>query len=392
MKYRLMIVVGEDSGDAHAARLVERLKELGDFEFFGVAGQKLRQSGVEAVVQADNLSVVGLPEIARSLPMFWKVFRKLKNEATARKPDAVILVDFPEFNLKLAKALKKRGLKIIYYISPQIWAWRKYRLSIIKNNVDLLLSILPFEKAWYEAHGFSKVEYVGNPLVRDVVPKMTKEEFCLRHGLNSTTPIVALLGGSRHKEIVRILPVLFETAEIMSRKNAEIQFVNALAPTRTEAEVEEAKEKVLRKFGSLKAKVITVHDKTYDALNAADVAAVTSGTATLETALIGTPLVVVYKTSWINYKLLRPLIDVPHFGLVNLIAKERVATELIQDEFTPENLANELFRLLDKKENQRMRARLRQIADSLGHGGASKRAAKVILEFLNQGESNQPKS
>jgi lipid-A-disaccharide synthase len=404
MKYRLMIVVGEASGDAHAAKLVEKLREIGDFEFFGATGQKLRQSGVETIVQSDKLSVVGLPEIARSLPMFWKVFQTLKNEAIARKPDAVILVDFPDFNLKLAKSLKKHGMRVIYYVSPQIWAWRKYRLATIKQSVDLLLSILPFEKEWYERHGFTKVEYIGHPLVQEVVPKTTKYEFCLRHGLNPDKPIIALLGGSRHKEIVQILPILFETAEIMFRKNEKLQFVNALATTRNKEEVKEAKMRVLKKHNfkieglstnnELKAKILTVQDETYDALNAADVAAVTSGTATLETALIGTPLVVVYKTSWINYKLLRPLIDVPHFGLVNLIAGERVATELIQDDFTPDNLANELFRLLDKEENQRMRMKLRQITDNLKtdsskHGSASTRAAEIICRFLAQKQATK---
>jgi len=404
MKYRLMIVVGEASGDVHAARLVERLREIGDFEFFGATGQKLRQSGVETIVQTDKLSIVGLPEIAKSLPTFWKVFQTLKNEAIARKPDAVVLVDFPDFNLKLAKSLKKHGMRVIYYISPQIWAWRKYRLTTIKRNVDLLLSILPFEKEWYERHGFTKIEYVGNPLVEEVVPKTTKHEFCLRHELNPNEPIIALLGGSRHKEIVRILPILLETAEIMFRKNEKLQFVNALATTRNEEEVEEAKIQVLKKHNSkikglrtdngLKAKILTVQNETYDVLNAADVAAVASGTATLETALIGTPLVVVYKTSWINYKLLRPLIDVPHFGLVNLIAGERVATELIQDDFTPDNLANELFRLLDKEENRRMRMKLRQITDNLKtasskHGSASTRAAEIICRFLTQKQATK---
>jgi lipid-A-disaccharide synthase len=382
MKYRLMLVVGEASGDAHAARLVRRLQEVGDFEFFGATGPSLREVGVETIVNADQLSVVGLPEIVRSIPMFWKAFQVLKNEAIIRKPDAVILVDFPDFNLRLAKALKKQGLKIIYYISPQIWAWRKYRLRTIKKNVDLLLSILPFEKAWYEQNGFSRVQYVGNPLIHDCLPKLNREEFCLKHDLDPNSPIVALLAGSRHKEIVRILPVLIETSEIMFRRNEKLQFVNALAPTRTEAEVEEAKKKIARKLGGLRANLLTVRNETYDVLNSADVAAVTSGTATLEAALIETPLVVVYKTSLINYKIFRPLIDVPHFALVNLIAGERIATELIQDDFTAENLANELFRLLDKEENQRMRRKLHQVAENLrsvGYVGA----AKTIYDFLS---------
>jgi lipid-A-disaccharide synthase len=168
-KYKIMIVAGEASGDAHAAKLVRALRESSpetNFEFFGATGKKMREAGVETVLESDNLSIVGLPEIARALPMFLKIFKKLKQSAIEKKPDAVILIDFPDFNLKLAKSLKKRGFKIIYYISPQLWAWREYRLKTVKSSVDLLLTILPFEKNWYQARGFEKIEYVGNPLAR----------------------------------------------------------------------------------------------------------------------------------------------------------------------------------------------------------------------------------
>jgi lipid-A-disaccharide synthase len=380
-----MVVAGEASGDAHASRVVRRLREIApetEFQFFGATGPALRESGVETIVEADNLSIVGLLEIGRALPMFWRAFRKLKRAAVERKADAVLLVDFPDFNLKLAKSLKKKGLKVVYYISPQLWAWRRYRIRTVRKYVDLLLAILPFEKDWYAERNVTHVEYVGNPLAKEIVSTATKEEFCARHGLDPKKPIVALLAGSRHKEITRILPVLLETAELMARKNPEIQFVNALALNRTFAEVEEAKEKVSRKYGRLNANVTTVRDETREALNAADVAAVTSGTATLETAIIGTPLAIVYKTSNLNYKLLRPLIDVPHFGLINLIARERLAVELIQDDFTPETLSAELFRLLEAETNQKMRARLQEVVETLGHGGAALRAARHILNLL----------
>jgi lipid-A-disaccharide synthase len=384
-KYKIMIVAGEVSGDAHAARLVNWIKKLlpeTDFEFFGSASQNLSDAGVEVIVNADDLAIVGLPEITRALPMFWNVFKKLKKEAKSRKPDAVVLVDFPDFNLKLAKSLKKQGFKIIYYISPQLWAWRKYRVKTIKKYVDLLLTILPFEKDWYEKQGISHVEYVGNPLAREVHSSLTKKEFCEKHHLNIEKPIIALLAGSRHKEITKILPTLLETVSLMSEKDSEIQFVIALVATRKIEEIEnsifEAKAKGLK----LPKTLITVKGETHEALNAADVAAVTSGTATLETAIIGTPMAIVYKTSPFNYKLLRPLITVEHFGLVNLIAQERLAKELIQDDFTKETLSEELFRLLEKHTNKKMRERLREVSDKLGHGGASKRAAEAILKIL----------
>lgn len=382
-----MIVAGEPSGDGHGAKLVSAMRDLApatDFDFFGAASHKMRAAGVEEIVNADDFSIVGLPEIAKALPMFWKDFQKLKRAAIERKPDAVILVDFPDFNLKLAKSLKKLGFKIIYYISPQLWAWRKYRAASIKKYVDLMLTILPFEKNWYARQGISHVEYVGNPTVREVHSTMTKEEFCVKYDLDATKPIISLLAGSRHKEIVRILPVLLETVAQMAQKIADLQFVIALASTRKKGEVEKAIEVVRHKGLKLPKVLITVQNATHDALNASDAAAVTSGTATLETAIIGTPLAIVYKTSKLNYELMRPLISVEHFGLINLIAEERLAKELIQDDFTVETLSKELFRLLEPETNRKMREKLKEVIEKLGHGGASKRAAGFILSELEK--------
>jgi len=384
-----MIVVGEVSGDTHAAKLVNALRELApdtDFEFFGTTSEKLREAGAETIVSADNLSIVGLPEIARALPMFWRMFQDLKKAADERKPDVVILVDFPDFNLKLAKALKKKGFRVIYYISPQLWAWRKYRAKTIENYVDLLLTILPFEKDWYQRRGIAHVQYVGNPLAGEVQPRGTKEEFCRKHNLDSSKQIIALLPGSRHKEIVRILPLMLETAALMTRENADLQFVIALPTTRKKSEVETAINQARQKKIKVPPNLLIVQNETHEAINAADVAAVTSGTATLETAIIGTPMAIVYKTSGFNYKLLRPLIDVEHFGLINLIAQESVAKELIQNEFTKESLSAELFRLLEPENNQKMRERLSEVTETLGHGGTAKKAARIVLEFLRNGK------
>jgi len=380
-----MLVAGEASGDAHAAKLVRALRETfpaSAFEFFGATGAKMREAGVETIIKADNLAIVGLPEIVRALPMFLKTFKTLKAAAIERKPDAVVLIDFPDFNLKLAKALKKQNLKIVYYISPQLWAWRRYRARTIKNSVDLLLTILPFEKDWYARRGIAQVRYVGNPLAGEVASAATKEQFCARHKLDETKPIISLLAGSRHKEVARILPPLLETAALMERVNQDLQFVVTLAPTRNFSEIEVAK----GKSSEVPKNLTIVKDETREALNASDAAAVTSGTATLETAILNVPMAIVYKTSALNYKLLRPIISVEHFGLVNLIARERLATELIQDDFTPDSLSAELFRLLEPATNKKMRERLREIVETLGKGGASKRAAEAIMNLLNEGK------
>lgn len=380
-----MLVAGEASGDQHAAELVRAFREKtpdADCEFFGATGAKMREAGVETVLNADNLSIVGLPEIARALPMFWDAFQTLKRCALDRKPDVVILIDFPDFNMKLAKTLKKQGLKIVYYISPQMWAWRKYRIKTIEKYVDLLLTILPFEKDWYARRGVAHVSYVGNPLAGEVTANSSRQEFCAKHNLDFEKPIVALLPGSRHKEIVRILPPMLETASLMREKNDGLQFVVALASARKLTEIETAIGQAEQKKLKLPEKLITVCGETREALNAADAAAVTSGTATLETAIIGTPMAIVYKTSRFNYAALRPLISVPHFGLINLIAEKRLAKEFIQSEFTPESLSRELFELLDAENNLQMREKLRETVETLGSGGASKRAASAILEFL----------
>ena len=369
-KKSVLIVAGEASGDLHAAKLVKELNALGSFSFFGSAGERMRSAGVEPTVRADGLAIVGLLEIGRALPMFWKVYKKLIAEAEAREAKLAILVDFPDFNMKLAKALKKRGLTVVYYISPQLWAWRKYRVNTVRKYVDLLISILPFEKDWYAKNGVMHVEYVGNPLAMEVHADSSKKEFCERHVLDPLRPIISLLPGSRGAEISRILPLLIETAQLMLAKRTELQFVMALPKGKMGRKIEAPTE------------VIWVAGETFDALNASEAAAITSGTATLEAGIIGTPMSIVYKTSAINYKLLRPLIDVEHFGLINLIAGKRVAAELIQDDFTPETLSAELFRLLDPSVNASVRAELASAADKLGHGGAAKRAAEVIMSLI----------
>jgi lipid-A-disaccharide synthase len=245
-----------------------------------------------------------------------------------------------------------------------------------------VISILPFEKAWYAEHGITNVEYVGSPLAREVHPTQDRTKFARLHGLDPGKPIVSLLPGSRHKEIVRILPVMLEAASRMLDADDGLQFVVAIGSAKNLIDVRSAIDHVSARGLSAHKNVIIVENETFNALNASDAAAVTSGTATLETGIIGTPMAIVYKTSAFNYKLLRPLIDVEHFGLINLIADERVARELIQDEFTAESLSDELFRLLDPETNRLVREKLNAAADKLGHGGASSRAALLILDRL----------
>lgn len=377
-KLNLMFVVGEPSGDSHAAKLIRELKILSpNIEFFGTTGEKMREIGVETIFSADDFSAVGLPEVLKTVPKFLKVLKKLKEIALERKPDAVVLVDFPEFNLKFAKSLRKLGFKVIYYISPQLWAWRKYRVRGIKRDVDLLLTILPFEKNWYAKQGIHHVEFVGNPLVGEVSVKLNRQEFCEKYNLDSEKTIITILAGSRYKEVERNLPILFQTILQMTEKNKDLQFVIPIAPTRKLSEFQNAK----AKFPNLQ-KIIFVENETWEAVASADVAVVKSGTSTLETAILGTPLVIIYKTSTFNWWTLGWLINVEHIGLVNLIAEKRLAKELLHTNFTADILEKELWNLLEPKNNQKMREELNKINEKLGNQNASLNAAKAIINFL----------
>ena len=379
-----MIVAGEPSGDAHAAALVKALREHAELDLFGATGPLMRDAGVATVVNSDELAIMGIVEVGRVLPKFLKAFRKLKATALERAPDAVVLVDWPEFNLRLASSLHRRGLKVIYYISPQLWAWRPRRVNKIKRDVDLLLSILPFEVDWYKQHDVDHVEFVGHPLSGEVKARYGREEFCRRNDLDPSRPIVSFLPGSRHKELQRILPPMLEAIELLQQTHPEVQPVVVLAPSRTETE---AREILSQKSRSRHIQL--VQGQTREALAASNAAAIASGTATLEAALLETPMVIVYKESHINWHTLGRLITVSHYGLVNLVAGEEIATELMQKDLTGENLTAKLSELLDPKTNQAMRERLHQVAHKLGEPGASSRAAQLILEFLTHGSHDQ---
>ena len=384
---RLMIVAGEPSGDAHAAALVRALRAEApqtQFEFFGATGAEMREAGVESIVRSDDLAIMGIVEVARVLPKFWRAYRALRQAATRRRPDAVVLVDWPEFNLRLARALHRSGLRVIYYISPQLWAWRSYRVRNIRRDVDLLLAILPFEPAWYEERNVEHVQFVGHPLAGEVYSQSTRAEFCVRHRLDATRPLIALLPGSRHKELERILPPMLDAISLLSKTRPDIQFVIALAPNRDLLEAQVHLDAAKRKGLPLPEALRIIQHETRETLSAADAAAVASGTATLEAAILGTPLVIVYRESPINWHTLGRLITAEHFGLVNLIAGERIVTELMQNELSGARLAEELNSLLDGRRNQALRARLRETTALLGAGQASQRAANSILSAVRE--------
>lgn len=385
-----MIVAGEPSGDAHAAKLVNALQQVEPevkWAFSGATGPLLRAAGVETVVRSDDLAIMGIMEVGRVFSKFWNAFKLLKKAALDTQPEAVVLVDWPEFNLRLARTLHKRGIKVIYYISPQLWAWRSYRRRSIRRDVDLVLSILPFEKEWYAERGIDQVEFVGHPLAGEVNAAYGREEFCRLLELDASRPIISLLPGSRLKELQRILPPMLDAAVVISRRRPDIQFVLVVAPSRQPHEAET----VLASHPAtveLRSTIRVVHHHTREALAAADVAAIASGTATLEAALLGTPMVIVYKESAINWHVLGWLIKTDHYGLVNLIGGRRIVPELMQSELTGERLAENLMSLLDTETGVQMRKQLLGIAHELGEGNGSQRAAETIVKALTSWNSH----
>lgn len=380
-KVGLMLVAGEASGDKHAAHLASALQALHpdyQFEFFGSGGDEMRAAGVETLVDVRELAIMGALEIAAALPKFLRVFRQLRAAANSRQPEAVILVDWPEFNLRLAKKLRRDGHRVFYYISPQVWAWRSYRVQQIKRDVERMLVILPFEKAFYEQHGV-QVDYVGHPLLDSVRVTKNREAFCRQYGLDETRPIVALLPGSRRKEVSYILPPMMESAQALQQTNPEFQCLIALAPTIARAQVAS----VVNGLPNL----TVIENDTYNAVAAADLAVVASGTATLETAIIGTPLIVCYRASQLNWKLFTPFIKVPFVGMPNLIAGREIAPELLQDHLTGTNLSQHILALVsDPARLAQARQDLAEVKAKLGEAKASERAAKVLFSALSGGQ------
>ena len=376
----LMIVAGEASGDKHGAKLVTALRALRShaaWEFFGAGGDEMRAVGVETLVDAREVAIMGALEVAVTLPKFLRAFRKLREAARTRQPRAVVLIDWPEFNLRLARRLKRDGQRVIYYISPQVWAWRSYRVHAIKRDVERMLVILPFERDYYERAGV-QVDYVGHPLLDSVHVTESREEFCARHKLDPSRAIIALLPGSRHSELKFILPPMIEAARQLNQSHPAWQFIVPLAPMVARTEIEPM-------LAEAPQNLRWIENDTYNALAAAQLAVVASGTATLETAIIGTPLIIVYRASSLNWKIFHPLINVPFVGMPNLIAGREIAPELLQDRLTGPQLAAKIVELLeDKMRLAQLREDLATVRARLGEPHASQRAAHCILDLLGK--------
>jgi lipid-A-disaccharide synthase len=375
---RLLVSCGEPSGDLYAADLVRHLRQgaAAPLEVFGLGGERLEAEGVRLLGHVRDLAVVGLWEVVSHLPRFRRIFRSLLADVDGRRPDLAILVDYPDFNLRLARALHRRGVPVVYYVSPQVWAWRKRRLGAIRAHVAHMIVIFPFEAKVYEDAGVP-VTFVGHPLIDLVAPERDRAGFLAAHGLDPARPVIALLPGSRRKEIAHNLPALAGAVRLLAQRRPDLQFAAAVAPSIDAG--------VLR--AGLPAHVALVEGRTYAVLSAAAAAIVASGTATVEAALLGTPMVVVYRLSALTYRLGRRFVKVPHVAMANLIAQRRIVPELIQDDFTPEKVADGVLALLGPA-GDRMRDALADVRQRLGAPGASERAAEVVRRLMG-GQENR---
>lgn len=378
----LMVVAGEASGDLHAAALIEELRRRRPgLRVAGCGGAHMQAAGCELLVSASELAMVGLFEVVAHLPRVYGLYRRLLRAMRERRPAAVILVDFPDFNFRLAAAAHRVGIRTIYFISPQLWAWREGRVRQVRRDIGRMICIFPFEQAFYARHGIN-VAYVGHPLVerlqaaRSTLPDRT--EFARHHGLDTAADWIALLPGSRRREVEFHLPTLLEAAAQLHAQ-AHVQFVVPVAPTLDAEAVRTAIPPQHRDW------IRVVANSTYAALSHARLALVASGTATVETALLGTPMVVVYRLSPWTWRLGRRWVRSPHFAMVNLIAGRRIVPELMQSEFTAEAVVNWAIRLLPEgAERTQMVAGLQEVRQRLGEPGAISRAADEVEAVLGR--------
>lgn len=375
---RVLIVAGEPSGDAQAARLVQALRARApDIRLVGATGSGLRAAGVETLVDIAELSVMGLAEVVGGAGRVVRCYRRLRAAIRAEpRPALLILVDFPDFNIALARVARSAGVPVLYYVSPQVWAWRRARIARIARRVDRMIVLFPFEEELYRAHGID-AHFVGHPLAEDVAADTSAENTRGRHGLPQVGPLVALLPGSRRKTVAYNLPVLLQAAV---RLGARASYAVACAPgidrSWLAAEVEAITD------GS-DVRVALVESDTYNVIAASDVVAVSSGTATVECALLERPMVVVYRMSPATHAVARRLVRVPYIAMPNIILGERVVPELIQKDMTPERVAEELARFLDDRDHAALvRGRLAELRRTLVVPGAADRAADLTLEML----------
>ncbi len=383
MNKRIMIVAGEASGDLHGSNLVkEALRIDPGLSFFGIGGRRMRDEGVAILVDSSEMAVVGLVEVISHSRVIYRAYSILKKIIRSDPPDLLILIDYPDFNLHLAKVAKRAGVKVLYYISPQVWAWRAGRVKKIARLVDRMAVVFPFEVPFYEKEGVP-VSFVGHPLVDTVHPTMTRPEAQACFSLDPHKKTVGLFPGSRKGEIRNLLATIMDAAAFLRKHYPELQFILPLASSLSGADIAPF-------IGSNPLNIRVVEGKIYDVMQVCDAIISVSGTVTLEAALMGVPMVIIYRVSPLTYAVGKRLIKVDHIGICNIVAGERVVRELIQDDAEPGWIAAEIGRILsDEAYAREMRAKLAGVKAKLGAGGGSARVAKLLVEMVKEGQEKQ---
>ena len=397
MNYELLIITGEDSGDLYGGNLGREIKRLSpDIKISGVGGRHMRSASVDIFCDVSDISVVGLSEVIKKLGLIRRLYKQVVKRLDSGNVKGVVLIDYPGFNLKIAEAAKERGIPVFYYISPQVWAWRKRRVKTIKKYVDKMMVILPFEKEFYQREGVD-VEFVGHPLLEVIDASFNKKEICKGLGIDDKQLIIGILPGSRKKEIAYMLPEILKASSLIKEKYPSVQFLLPLSQSIEEDYLKDfinstspfpsLQRRGLRGGHSEYSYIKIVKGRNYDVMKVSDLLITKSGTSTLEAAIIGTPMIIVYKSSFFSYYLAKALVNVTYAGLPNLLAGKEVVPELLQYNKNAKNIAEKAIYFLEKKNRlKQMKEELKNIRYSLGEQGASKRTAEIIVNFIKTGQ------
>lgn len=373
---KILIIAGEASGDVHGSSLVRELRKANSsLEVFGIGGDKMKKEGVELIFHIDKLSFMGFFEVIKNLSFIRGVMKTMVSVAETKRPDLVILIDYPGFNLRFAKKLKKLGIPVIYYISPQVWAWGGNRVKKMRGLIDKMVVIFPFEKEIYKKFGLD-CEFVGHPLLEVTRPILPLEDFPKKFDIRKNDVVVGLLPGSRWQEVEKILPIMLESCKFLKTRIKNLKVLLGLAPTIKKDKIEN-----LQNLAGSQARI--VENLTYDLMKHSNLLLIASGSATLECAILGTPFLVLYKTSLWTYLIAKSLISIPDIALANVVAGKRIVPEFIQNKAIPNRIAEEMYEILtDRERYKTIQNELKKVKGKLGEEGASKKAAQIVTEML----------
>jgi lipid-A-disaccharide synthase len=372
---KILVVAGEASGDLHGGLLIREVRQINSrVHFFGIGGDSMANAGMEIIHHVRDLAFVGFFEVIKHLPYVRRIYREMASLLDKKKPDLVLLIDYPGFNLRFAREANRRNIPVFYYISPQVWAWKAGRVKTIARRVKRIVVILPFEEDIYRKAGVD-VHFTGHPLKDTVHPGKGKTEFYQKLGLNPRQLTVGILPGSRNLEVSNLLPEMIKAFHLLKKRLPELQGILAKADT--------ISDEIYNAYLKESDLIFSVRKESYDVLTHCDAALVASGTATLETALLGTPMVILYKVAPLTAFIVRRIIRISFVGLVNIVAGKEVVPEILQEDVQAEIIAEKIFPLLtDENEREEIKKSLQEISEKLGKPGASRRAAEKLVEIL----------